>query len=313
MEFIYSDFIYPDFIERQSKFMEIDYIREFVVLAETGNFLEAAEKLFISQSSLTRHIQSLEKDLGTSVFDRTTRKVTLNYFGKLFLQYAKEISRIQYEYTTAFYNEMQGVQGKVKVGSIPIMIPYKITDVLSQFQRENSAFSLDVIEADSLDLVKMLRTGQCDFAFIRESDDSDNEFNKLSYAKDTLVALMPQHHFLSDRNSLELSLLSHEPLLLLANDTFMHSLCIAECRNAGFEPRISFTGHRAENIIDLVSKGMGTALLMKRASSSLIKPGVVVVNIEPSIGSAISLAYLKNTTMTEAAKHFLNLVKTYEI
>ena len=75
--------------------MEIDYIREFVVLTETENFLEAAERLFISQSSLTRHIKSLEEDLGMQVFDRTTRKVTLNNFGKLFLPYAKEISRIQ--------------------------------------------------------------------------------------------------------------------------------------------------------------------------------------------------------------------------
>lgn len=293
--------------------MEINYIREFVVLAETGNFLEAAEKLFISQSSLTRHIKSLEEDLGTKVFDRTTRKVALNHFGRLFLQYAKEISRIQYEYTTAFYNETQGVHGNVKVGSIPIMMPYKITDVLSQFQRENSAFSLDVVEADSLQLVKMLRSGQCDFAFIRESDDSDNEFNKLPYATDILVALIPQTHFLANKEHIELMQLSHEPLLLLAKDTFMYSLCIGECRKAGFEPRVAFTGHRAENILDLVSKGMGIALLMKKASSSLIKPGVAVANIEPRINSVISLAYPKTATMTEAATHFLNLAKTFEI
>ena len=55
--------------------MELSYIREFVVLAETGNYLEAADALFIAQSSLSRHIKSIELDLGSPLFDRTTRKV----------------------------------------------------------------------------------------------------------------------------------------------------------------------------------------------------------------------------------------------
>lgn len=290
--------------------MEIEYIQEFVVLAETGNFFEAAEKLFISQSSLTRHIKSMEEELGAQVFDRTTRKVTLSYFGKLFLPYAKEINRIQYEYTTAFYNARQGTHGNVKVGSIPIMIPYKITDVMARFQRENSNFSLDVMEADSLQLVKMLRSAQCDFAFLREWDDSDNEFNKVAYASDVLVALVPKDHILATEEYLQLEQLRHEPLLLLAKDTFMYSLCISECRNAGFEPRVTFTGHRAENILDLVSKGMGIALLMKKASSALVNEHIQVVNIEPRISTTINLAYPKNVVLSEASHHFLNLVKS---
>jgi DNA-binding transcriptional LysR family regulator len=292
--------------------MEIDYIGEFIALTETESFLEASERLFISQSSLTRHIKSIEEDLGVQLFDRTTRKVSLNQYGRLFLQYARDIYRLKCDYTTAFYNELQGVHGSIKVGTIPTMIPYKITDILSRFQRENSAFSLDVTEADSLQLVKMLRAGQSDVVFIRESDDPDNEFNKLPHAMDVLVALVPENHCLANKEFLEIPQLNREPLLLLAKDTFMYSLCVGECHKAGFEPRVAFTGHRAENIIDLVIKGMGIALLMKKASSSLIKPGIAVINIEPCIRSIISLAYAKNATMSEGAMHFLNMVKTYQ-
>ena len=59
--------------EVKGEFMELSYIREFVVLAETGNYLEAADVLFIAQSSLSRHIKSIEADLGAPLFDRTTR------------------------------------------------------------------------------------------------------------------------------------------------------------------------------------------------------------------------------------------------
>ena len=90
--------------------MQIDYIKEFIILAEIGNFLEAADHLFMSQSTLSRHIKSLEDDLGTPLFDRTTRKVSLNEYGHLFLPYAREISKIQYNYTTELYNKLHNVR-----------------------------------------------------------------------------------------------------------------------------------------------------------------------------------------------------------
>ena len=59
--------------------MELKYIREFVSLAETSNYFETAERLFITTSSLSRHIKALEEELGMPLFDRTTRKVVLNF------------------------------------------------------------------------------------------------------------------------------------------------------------------------------------------------------------------------------------------
>ena len=290
--------------------METQYIREFIVLAETGSFLETAERLFISQSSLTRHIKTMEGELGAQLFDRTTRKVLLNRFGRLFLQYAKEIDRVQYEYTTAFYNVLQGVRGTIRVGAPPTMIPYRITDVLSRFQMENSTFSLEIIEGDSLQLVKMLRTGQCDLAFIREPSDENNEFNKLPYASDVLVALMSEDHIFAKRDAIQLSDLMHEPLLMVGRDTFAYSFCVSECRKAGFEPRVAYSGHNTENILDLLSKGMGVALMMEKDPSSIINSRIAVVSIEPIVRSIISLAYPKSIEMSEAGIHFLNLVKT---
>jgi DNA-binding transcriptional LysR family regulator len=58
--------------------MEIDYWREFVVLAQTCNFQETAEILYSSQSTLSKHIQCIEAELGIPLFDRTTRKVKLS-------------------------------------------------------------------------------------------------------------------------------------------------------------------------------------------------------------------------------------------
>lgn len=290
--------------------LELDYIREFVTLAETGNFQEAADLLFIAQSSLSRHIKNLEDSLGVSLFDRTTRKVSLNRYGKLLLPYAKEMLRVQYDMTTAFANERHEIQGTVSVGSIPMMKSYHITDVIARFQKENKSFAMDIIEADSIQLIEMLRSEKCDFAFIRETDDSDNEFNKLPFSEDQLSLIVHRDHPLAARESVSIDQLRGEPLLLIGKDSTMYKLCTDICHAAGFEPRIVFTGRRADNIIDLVSKEMGVALLMKKPASTLINDGVRMIRITPAVTTTISLAYHKTHKMNSAALHFLDLVKS---
>ena len=77
--------------------MDIKHLAEFVALAETGNYLETADNLFISQSTLSKHIMALEKELGVSLFERTTRKIHLSTEGETFLPYALKIVRLQEE------------------------------------------------------------------------------------------------------------------------------------------------------------------------------------------------------------------------
>ena len=215
--------------------MDIDYIHEFVVLADTGNYMEAADKLFLTQSSLTRHIQKLEADLGVLLFDRSTRHIELNKYGNLFMPYARQISQLQKEYTTTFCNELNRERGTIRIGAIPVMAQYQITDILARFQQENRNFMLDIQEADSLKLIQMLRDEEIDFAVIRESDDASSAFCKIPITQDTLAALMPAGHPLAVKDHIELKQLYRDSFLLLGRDTFMYSLCVRECRSAGFE------------------------------------------------------------------------------
>ena len=280
--------------------MDIDYIHEFVVLAD---------KLFLTQSSLTRHIQKLEADLGVLLFDRSTRHIELNKYGNLFMPYARQISQLQKEYTTTFCNELNRERGTIRIGAIPVMAQYQITDILARFQQENRNFMLDIQEADSLKLIQMLRDEEIDFAVIRESDDASSAFCKIPITQDTLAALMPAGHPLAVKDHIELKQLYRDSFLLLGRDTFMYSLCVRECRSAGFEPHIAFTSNRVDNIIGLVSKGMGVGLLTKRPVMSANHSEIAVVDILPAITTTISLAYLPGKKLTAPQQQ---LVKIFE-
>lgn len=290
--------------------MDIEYIKDFVVLADVSNYLEASEQLFISQSSLTRHIQQLEKDLGVPLFERTTRKVNLNKYGQLFLPYANRIVQIQYEYESAFYNELRNVHNSINIGSIPSMVQYNITDLLIKFKKDNTNFTLNVIEAESHELKEMLRQSKIELAFVRETDDTDNEFIRIPYTADTMVAVFPIDHKLARSESVSLEQLKDEKFILLPEHSIMYDLCVSECRKAGFEPNIVFTGNRGENLIDLVSKGAGCSLLMKRPAVFLSNPNTILVDVVPGIRTKISLFYKRNTELSIAARHFINCVNT---
>ena len=289
--------------------MEINYIKEFVILAETENFLEASDSLFISQSSLSKHIKTLEAELGVQLFDRTTRKVRLNEYGQTFLEYAKQIANLQYRYTTALYNQSAHIKESITIGSIPVMAPYHITDIIMKFIKENKKFYVNLIEGESAQLKEMMRQNKCELAFIRMSDDHDHEFIQVPYTEDSLAAVLPVDHPLACENSIRVEQLCEENFLLLQPESILYKICMQACEAAGFTPNIAFTGKRAENIVDLVEKGMGISLLMKKPIRYISDSKVAIVDIEPKITSQIKLYYKKNAPLSLAARHFIDCIQ----
>jgi DNA-binding transcriptional LysR family regulator len=290
--------------------MELQYIHEFCVLVEIKNFLEAADELDIAQSTLSRHLQSLETELGAPLFIRTTRQVKISEFGKILLPYAKQILDIEQNIRTEFSKERRSTRNIITIGSVPIMTQYNITELLVRFKKENPLFSFEITESESAELKDKIRDGSINFAFVREMEESKNEFNSIPYTSDKLAVILPKIHPLSGAVSIHPSQLRKESFLLLPEDTLMYKLCVETCKTAGFMPRITYTSYRASNIIDLVTKGMGIALLSKRAAAPLIAAdNTVIIDLVPVVETKIDFIWLKDRAMTYTCKTFLAYMK----
>jgi DNA-binding transcriptional LysR family regulator len=290
--------------------MELQYIREFCVLTEIKNFLAAADELEIAQSTLSRHLHSLETELGAPLFIRTTRQVKISEFGKILLPYAKQILEIEENIRGEFSKERRSTRNIITIGSIPIMTQYNITGLLARFQKENPLFFFNITESESAKLKDKIRDSSLNFAFVRELEESKNEFHSIPYASDKLAVILPKTHPLSGVGSIHLSQLRKESFLLLPEDTLMYKLCIKICKSAGFTPRVSYTSYQAANIIDLVAKGMGVALLSKRAIAPLITTAnMVIIDLVPTVETKIDFIWPKDCVMTYACKTFLAYMK----
>jgi LysR family transcriptional activator of glutamate synthase operon len=285
--------------------VEINYLKEFVVLAQTGNFMEAAELLYVSQSTLSKHIKSIETELGVSLFDRTTRKVSISKFGQLLLPFAQQIAELQDKYMSVLRTSLDTEQETLTLGAIPALAQYNIIDILVKFKKSRPQSTLNVLQAGSVELRESLRQRKCDLAFIRFADEVDEDLVKIPYAADCMVAVLPAAHPLAKQTAVPLNALANEDFLMIEKGTYIYQLCYRACQESGFEPKIAFTDHKVGILVDLVTKGMGVALLMKQLALYAAAPDTVIVDLSPCIATQIYLCYLKGIELSPAAKHFV--------
>lgn len=267
--------------------MNIRYLYEFKITADKLNFSLAAEELFTSQASLSKHIGALESELGVRLFERTTHSVALSEYGAMLLPYAREICSSYDAFTEEFDAVREKDRGLVKVASIPVIAQYGITDAISAFGALYPDFELRLDEVEACDIASALREGRCEMAFMRYF--SDPPAGATLFCSDELVAVLSPDHSLAGRSSVALKELSDDVFLLMDEKTAIYDECISACVRAGFRPRMAYKSHRPENIIDLVAKGMGVSLLMRKQVSFFSYPGVVCASLQPPIYTSICL------------------------
>ncbi|MGN0404564.1 MAG: LysR family transcriptional regulator [Bariatricus sp.] len=298
------------------------YLKEFTVLAEVKNYWEASERLFMNQSTLSKHIKFIENELGVPLFTRTTRRVELTQYGEAFLPYAQSIVRTEFEYSTLLLQMQNEERGAVTLGSIPSMAQYNITNILTAFQKKYPDSTVRIIEDDAKNLMNMLYDNRCELIFTRESKLNfeknflhDEQVVRIPYVRDHMVALLPKTHPLAGEPEITLRSLKDETFCFIKEPSMMYDLCVDACQSANIIPKIGFTSHRLESIFDMVATGGYAALLMNWHSAppenALYSPDVpwISIDIAPRIYSQISLCYLKNRKLSATAQNFVRFCK----
>lgn len=286
--------------------MDLENILEFLVLADTVNFGDAAKKLGITQSTLSKHIKQLEEDLGTPLFNRAKRSVTLNDFGTLFLEYAQRLARVHNQYTNAIQRQNSQSSRTLRIGVFPTMMYYNIMELLDLFQTTHPEISIEIVENETDRLKELLTQHQLDFAFLREVDQAEStDFCRETFATDTLVAMLPSSHPLAKESTISIEQLAGESFLLLPKNSILYSLCLKLFEDANITPDIAYTGG-GENIFNLVPSGKGVSLLTKRPAAFLANPNSSVVDIFPTVRTYINLLYLPSSQLPSTPEIFLD-------
>ncbi len=292
--------------------MDIDLLREFAVLAQSETFLKAADLLFISQPTLSRHIKNLEAELGVSLFERTTRSSKLTKAGHLLLPYAQQIVELYQKFSNDLAEEKKEQHSILRLGSIAAMDSYGITEMIARYKELYPQAKTNLAPHYNISFTEMLHNRNCDLAFIREFDvNPDDGIGRLTVAEDHLAIVVPANDPLANRQSVFIPDLKGRDVISLPEETSIWQAFQNACEKEGLPADPILTHHSVEHLFNCAKLGIGIAVLTRR----LIEPEwlrsgeAVVLDIEPVRTHSVNLCWSKSVRLSEAALNFIDMFR----
>ncbi len=275
--------------------MELNYLKEFIELVRIGNFQRTADHLFMSESSLSKHIMRLEKELGFLLFDRSGRKAVLSDFGHAFLPYAIELNDCRQRYIVDLINRVDPKEREITVGFASAEFIDEIATLVTMFQKENPNCAIKISQ-DSFDEIKeKLRQNMYGLIFLSTALEAiEDDFIVLdSQIIDDVVVVMPGKHPLAHEKIVPIEKLKRETFIQVKG-TYAYSLAMQICHNAGFEPIDQFSVKKTEIVMKLIAKGLGVTITRHNIANRFQTGDVAIVPIEPGLELHTVILYSKN-------------------
>lgn len=287
--------------------MNIESLKYFLSVEKYNSFSLAAEELCISQSSLSKHIKKLETELNCVLFERCTRHVNLTDAGITLKKYALTIVT-NYDGLLIDINKFTSSCPKLSIGYIPVINQYNIANLIGNFKNKVTDLQLNFHEGEHADILNLLLSQKIDFAFLRSDTLNYSNLDITPLAQDELVLIVSKSHPLSKKKYVSISELSNEYFISLGRNSGVYDFFVSECNKASFEPNVVCFNSRIENIIGLVSAGMGISPLMKRAVECFDKRNISIVLLKEKIYSNLCLIHLKDKKLSTIEKDFKNFL-----
>ena len=243
--------------------MELQQLRYFVAVAETGSFTRAADRCLVAQPSLSQQIQKLERDLHKPLFDRLGKGVKLTEAGEALLPRARKILAEVMETSRELSEDHAPGRGRLSIGAIPTIGPFWLPPILTRFLRRYPHVEMQLREDVTANLLAALHEGELDVAFVAMPI-VDLQLESRVIKRERLLAGVPKGHRLSKQKTIELADLADEPFILLDD---MHCLTgqVTEYCKSKFVPRIACRCVQLPTIQKLVGLGLGISLLPEMA------------------------------------------------
>lgn len=287
--------------------MDLRHLHAFVAVAEERHFGRAAKRLHISQPPLSRQIQTLETELGFSLFERTRRRVEITPAGAVFLAQVRRVFEALDLAVREARRASIGEVGRLAMG-YPSSLAYSgLTELLRAFRARFSTVELSLRELSPSEQIEAIKEGRLDVGFVRGPLD-DVGLRSEVVRREPLVVALPADHRLAGRSRIALAALAREPFVVFPRQrgpAFFDQI-VSMCRSAGFTPHIVQEAPQLD-ILSLVAAGFGVAILP--ASIREAHRGGIVVRPIVAAPSTELLVTWREGDASPVLREFLELVR----
>ncbi|GAB3116025.1 LysR substrate-binding domain-containing protein [Novispirillum itersonii subsp. nipponicum] len=259
-------------------------LRYLVTVAETLHFGKAAEKCFVTQSTLSAGIQDLEDLLGVTLIERQSRrKVVITPLGDDIIQRARKLLTDAEALSDAARAGADPLAGDLRLGVIPTIGPYVLPGVMPAARRAYPDLRLFLREEQSARLLSDLDAGRVDAGLLALPYETGDLVVHPLWRED-VVALLPQGHPLADQPRLYDRDLLGVDLLMLEDGHCLRDHALQACGLRGPRENEAFQATSVRTLVQMVANGLGVTLLPRSALPVEISDGAPVV-IRPLDGA----------------------------
>ncbi|MGB3367862.1 MAG: LysR substrate-binding domain-containing protein [Acidaminobacteraceae bacterium] len=293
--------------------INLEYYKTFYYAAKELNYTKAAEKLYVSQSSVSQSIKSLEKALKTKLFFRKGKNMELTNEGKLLFTYVNQSINLLIQGEKAIGDLISLSYGEIKIGISDTLSRYYLISYLRKFHTMYPSVKIKINNRPSSVTSKLVIDGELDFGIVNINPNTD--YSKLSVIKLTKVnaVIIASKELIADVDkTYKLSEILTYPLISLEKNSTTRKIFenFFSENNYRFEPEMEFGS--IDNIIEMVKLGVGIGFISATQSQKFIEDdSLVIINIEKTLPS-IDVGLISNKLMpnSRSTDKFIEMLTT---
>ena len=300
----------------------LDY---FLTIVETGNLTKAAEKLFVSQPSLSQYLKRLEKNLGAELFDRTASPLRLTYSGERYYQYAIQSKKLNENIRRELADISSSQSGLLRLGVALWRGAVLLPDIYPEFHAKYPGICIELFEGRSSQLQNALLNDNIDLAVMNLPRGTNyQKFSiEIFHEEKILLAAPASHPFVQDlmsrqnaaagnRPRTSLDILEHIPLIITkpGQNLTYEVTRILELNHA--KPNILMDTSNLTTAINLVARQAACAFVPEEGANVCQHPGeIIYFEIDSKVDCVWDLAvlYRKDGYLNQICRLFISALK----
>lgn len=265
--------------------MEIYQLKSLLILAEEGSLRPAAERLFVSQPTLSGHIKALEEELGIRLFDRTRNGMLLTEAGEAIHKHAEQIVSLQQDAFRIAKDIRNDVSGVLRLGIINDGINLRLSEIATLLNERAPGISLQIISSNTGSVLRALERQELDVGFA-ESEELPVGLSGIPVSWGKPVIVIPKK-WEASVGTKSWEQLAASPWAFVSKDCSYYKSVEKEAGVAGVEIAWKYQTDHSLTALSLAEKGLAIAVVDENSAAESMKRGLVAK--WPSFGPTVPI------------------------
>ncbi|MFC0228095.1 LysR family transcriptional regulator [Serratia aquatilis] len=290
--------------------MDVRTLRYFVEVVRQQSFTRAAEKLFVTQPTISKMLRHLEDELECTLLIREGRKLHLTDSGQAVYQRGLAILD-EFRQLEAELGDISSVKKGVLRLGIPPMVGRQIAGMIRQFRQTYPGIELRISELGGLSVEQAVLSGELDLAMTILPIGPEQPLSFLPLFSHPMCVVAPKSTNWHNRTSINISELAAWPILIYNEDFTLYKMLMAAFQQAGFEPRIAVRSGQWDFLAAMVQAGVGIATLPEPVCQWLDKENLIWLPLKPRMAWQVGLVWRHGSYLSHSAQAWIACCRDY--